>query len=48
MEGAAVHLTITRVVPMEIKRRGVEMRLIIKGNGTLAPRADPALRQLVA
>jgi len=36
----AAHMMITRLVPMQIKRRGVEMRLVIKGNGTPAPRAD--------
>jgi site-specific DNA recombinase len=41
-------LMITRVVSMQIKRRGVEMRLIIKGNGTPAPHADPALLKAVA
>jgi hypothetical protein len=45
---SAIHLMITRVVPMQIKRRGVEMRLIIKGNDTPAPRADLALLKAVA
>jgi site-specific DNA recombinase len=45
---SAAHVTITRVVPMRAKRRGVEMRLIIKGNGTSAPRADLALLKAVA
>jgi site-specific DNA recombinase len=44
---SAAHM-ITRVVPMQIKRRGVEMRLVIKGNGTPAPRADRALLKAVA
>ncbi len=45
---SAIHLMITRVAPMQIKRRGVEMRLIIKGNDTPAPRADLALLKAVA
>jgi site-specific DNA recombinase len=42
------HLLIARVVPMKIKRRGVEMRLIIKGNGATVPREDLPLLKAVA
>ena len=42
------HLLITRVVSMKIKRRGVEMRLIIKGNGAPEPREDLALLKTIA
>jgi site-specific DNA recombinase len=45
---SAAHLLITRVVPMKIKRRGVEMRLIIKGNGAPVPREDLALLKAMA
>jgi hypothetical protein len=45
---SAAHLLIARVVPMKIKRRGVEMRLIIKGNGAPEPREDLALLKAVA
>src|ERR1700676_3388287 len=36
-------LIIARFFPMRVRRRGVEMRLVIKGNGAPAPRADSAL-----
>jgi hypothetical protein len=45
---SAIHLMITRVVPMQIKRRGVEMRLIIEGNDAPALRADLTLLKAVA
>jgi hypothetical protein len=45
---SAAHLLIARVVPMKIKRRGVEMRLIIKGNGAPVPHEDLALLKAVA
>ena len=45
---STAHLVTTRVVPMQIKRRSVEMRLIIKGNGRPARRADLALLKAVA
>jgi hypothetical protein len=41
-------LTVTRVFPMQIRRRGFEMRLIIEGSGAPAPRADLALLKAVA
>ena len=39
---------IAHLFPMTVRRRGVEMRLVIKGNGALAPRADSALLKAVA
>ncbi len=44
----ATELTITRVFPMQIRRRGFEMRLVIEGTGSPAAHADPALLKLVA
>jgi site-specific DNA recombinase len=44
----AAYLPITRVVSMKNRQRGVEMRLIIKGNGAPAPRADLPLLKAVA
>jgi DNA invertase Pin-like site-specific DNA recombinase len=41
-------LVITRFFPMTIRRRGVEMRLVIEGNRGHAPRADSALLKAVA
>jgi hypothetical protein len=40
----ATELVIMRVFPMQIRRRGFEMRLIIEANGAPAARADLALR----
>jgi site-specific DNA recombinase len=45
---AANELIIARFFPMTVRRRGVEMRLVIKGNGAPAPRADSALLKAVA
>jgi hypothetical protein len=44
----ANELIIARFLPMTVRRRGVEMRLVIKGNGAPAPRADSALLKAVA
>ena len=41
-------LIIARFFPMTVRRRGVEMRLVIKGNGAPAARADSALLKAVA
>jgi hypothetical protein len=41
-------LIIARFFPMAIKRRGVEMRLVIEGNRAPAARADSALLKAVA
>jgi site-specific DNA recombinase len=44
----ATDLIISRFFPLRIRRRGVEMRLVIEGHGAPAPRADPALQKAVA
>jgi site-specific DNA recombinase len=41
-------LSITRVFPMQIRRRGFEMRLVIQGNRAPAALADLALIELIA
>jgi DNA invertase Pin-like site-specific DNA recombinase len=41
-------LIVTRFFPMTIRRRGVEMRLVIEGDRAPAPRADLALLKAVA
>src|SRR5260370_23815375 len=46
--GDASGLIIASFFPMTVRRRGVEMRLVIKGNGAPAPRADSALLKAVA
>jgi hypothetical protein len=42
------NLRMTRLVPMQMKRRGVETRLVILGEATIAPRSDPALLRALA
>ena len=44
----ATELTITRVFPMQIRRRGFEMRLVIQGSRAPAPLADLALLKAIA
>ncbi len=44
----AAELIIRRDVPIQIKRRGVEMRLVIEGNRAPASRADLAMLKSVA
>jgi hypothetical protein len=44
----ATELTITRVFPMQIRRRGFEMRLVIQGNRTPAPLINVALLKAIA
>ncbi len=38
----------TRLVPMQMKRRGVETRLVIVGEAVAASRTDPALLRALA
>ncbi len=48
-QGASANeLTIMRVFPMQIRRRGVEMRLVIQGSRAPAPLADLALMKAIA
>src|SRR5258708_28461695 len=44
----AAELTITRVFPMQIRRRGFEMRLVIQGSRAPAPLVDLALMKAIA
>ncbi len=44
----AQELIVTRFFPMTIRRRGVEMRLVVEGNRAPALRADSALLKAVA
>ena len=41
-------IILSRFVPLQIKRRGVELRLVIGGETAQAPRGDPALLKAVA
>jgi ParB-like chromosome segregation protein Spo0J len=38
----------TRFIPIEMKRRGVEIRLVIESESVRAPRPDPALLRAIA
>jgi site-specific DNA recombinase len=41
-------LTMTRFIPIEMQRRGVEIRLVIEGESARSPRPDPALLKAIA
>jgi site-specific DNA recombinase len=41
-------LRVTRLVPMRMKRRGVELRIVLDGKEDLPRKADPALLKAVA
>ncbi len=42
------HLTLTRLIPMQMRRRGIEMKFVIGGNSQVSRRSDPALLKLIA
>jgi site-specific DNA recombinase len=44
---AATHVALTRVIPMRMRRRGVELKLVIDGDHEPS-RSDPALLKLIA
>jgi len=46
--GGANDLRMTRLVPLQIRRRGIEARLVIPGEEVAAPRTDPALLRALA
>jgi site-specific DNA recombinase len=46
--GTASGPIITRFIPMQMKRRGVELRLVIEGHDTGGLKSDPALLKAVA
>jgi len=41
-------LRMTRLVPLQMRRRGVETRLVLPGEAVVAPRTDPALLRAMA
>src|ERR1017187_9262519 len=47
-DATGTELTITRVFPMQIRRRGFEMRLVIQGSRAPAPLSDLALMKAIA
>ncbi len=46
--GGGANLRMTRLVPLQIRRRGVETRLVLPGEAVGAPRTDPALLRALA
>jgi DNA invertase Pin-like site-specific DNA recombinase len=44
----SVYPTITRTIPMQMKRRGLEMRLVIEGAGPSPSETDPVLVKAIA
>jgi hypothetical protein len=40
---AAIHLSIMRQIPLRVRRRGIEMRLVIGGGSGSAPRIDSTI-----
>ncbi len=44
----AARPTITQTFPMALKRRGIEMRLVIEGAAAIPTKADPALLKAIA
>jgi hypothetical protein len=45
---ATTHLSITRQIPLKVRRRGIEMRLIIGGGSGSAPRIDSTILKATA
>jgi site-specific DNA recombinase len=42
------HLELVRLITMQMRRRGIEMKFVINGNSKASPRTDPALLKLIA
>jgi DNA invertase Pin-like site-specific DNA recombinase len=45
---AAIHLSIMRQIPLRVRRRGIEMRLVIGGGSGSAPRIDSTMLKATA
>ena len=45
---AATHLSLTRQIPLRVRRRGIEMRLVIGGGSGSAPRVDSTILKATA
>jgi hypothetical protein len=46
--GTTTHLSLTRQIPLRVRRRGLEMRLIIGGGSGSAPRIDSTILKAAA
>ena len=44
----ATHLSLTRQIPLQVRRRGIEMRLVIGGGSGSAPRIDSTILKATA
>lgn len=44
----STHLALIRDVPIQMRRRGIEMKLVLDGNPKLSPRTDRALLKIIA
>jgi site-specific DNA recombinase len=42
------HLALTRLIPMQMRRRGIEMKFVVNGDLKASPRTDPALLKMIA
>jgi site-specific DNA recombinase len=45
---AGTHLSLTRQIPLRVRRRGVEMRLVIGGSSDSSRKLDPTLLKVTA
>lgn|ERR1700682_6429951 len=41
-------LKLTRLIPLQMRRRGIEMKFVVNGESKASPRTDPALLKMVA
>ena len=42
------HLNLTRLIPLQMRRRGIEMKFVVNGDSKASPRTDPALLKMIA
>jgi site-specific DNA recombinase len=42
------HLKLTRLIPLRMRRRGVEMKFVVNGDSKASPRTDPVLLKMIA
>ena len=42
------HVALTRLIPLRMRRRGIELRLVIGDSSKASPRTDPALLKMIA
>ena len=41
------HLNLTRLIPLQMRRRGIEMKFVVNGDSKASPRTDPALLKMI-